>query len=132
VYMVQDGVRRTAAALLAGRSDLSVSAFLEKWPEHFSGISPDVVPHLEAECRYSTVLERQRQEVLAFKKDEGKNLPVDLDYWAIPNLSIEDKEKLSTGKPLTFGAASRIPGVTPTALLRLLHLTNKENRAQHS
>jgi tRNA uridine 5-carboxymethylaminomethyl modification enzyme len=47
-----------------------------------------------------------------------------LDYAQIGGLSTEVRLKLSTTRPVTLGAASRIPGVTPaalTALLRYVH-----------
>ena len=41
-------------------------------------------------------------------------LPTDLDYDAIPALSREAREKLDRARPRTLGAATRIPGITPT------------------
>ena len=44
----------------------------------------------------------------------------DLDYLAIASLSNEVREKLDTARPATLGAAARIPGMTPAAIVTLL------------
>ena len=56
----------------------------------------------------------------AFHRDEALLLPDDLDYAAVSSLSTEIKEKLAATRPATLGAASRISGVTPAALVALL------------
>jgi len=43
-------------------------------------------------------------------------LPEDIDYAQVRGLSTEVAEKLSSGRPLTLGHASRIPGITPAAI----------------
>jgi tRNA uridine 5-carboxymethylaminomethyl modification enzyme len=43
-------------------------------------------------------------------------LPEDIDYYAIPGLSNEVREKLSRHRPLSIGQAMRIPGITPSAI----------------
>jgi len=111
--------------VLTGRADVSIATLQQKWPTYFAGLNTAVIPYLEAECRYSVALRHQHQEVLAVKKDEERMLPPDLDYYAIANLSNEEKEKLSRCRPPTIGAASRISGITPAALLQLLRYINK-------
>jgi hypothetical protein len=46
-------------------------------------------------------------------------LPEDLDYFAIPNLSMEERIRLTRAKPLTIGAASRISGIRMPTLIFL-------------
>ncbi|PPR63771.1 MAG: hypothetical protein CFH08_01413, partial [Alphaproteobacteria bacterium MarineAlpha3_Bin7] len=58
--------------------------------------------------------------IRSFKKDEGLRLPEDLDYAAIGGLSTEIRLKFSHSRPETLGAAARIAGVTPAALVALL------------
>lgn len=57
-----------------------------------------------------------RREEMAIEKaarSEAAALPDSLDYAALLALSREAREKLGARRPLTLGAASRIPGVTP-------------------
>ena len=47
-------------------------------------------------------------------------LPADLDYATVGSLSTEIRDKLGAARPATLGAAARISGVTPAALVALL------------
>ena len=65
------------------------------------------------------------------KKDEKLILPANLEYSNIGGLSNEVVEKLSIIKPPTLGAASRISGVTPAAIIALLrHVKRKKNHKE--
>jgi tRNA uridine 5-carboxymethylaminomethyl modification enzyme len=46
-------------------------------------------------------------------------LPANLDYAAIPGLSLEMAERLGSSRPETLDQASRIAGITPAALAAL-------------
>ena len=52
-----------------------------------------------------------------------------LDYAAIGGLSAEIRGKLATARPATLGAAARISGVTPAALVALLQYVVKRRPA---
>lgn len=65
----------------------------------------------------------------SFLRDESLKLDPDLDYWSIPALSHELKERLSKARPVTFGAAQRLDGATPGGLLALYsHMKSRERR----
>ena len=51
---------------------------------------------------------------------ENKPLPEDMDYSKIKGLRLEAAEKLSKIKPLNFGQASRISGVSPADISVLM------------
>jgi tRNA uridine 5-carboxymethylaminomethyl modification enzyme len=54
---------------------------------------------------------------------EDARIPAALDYDAIPGLSREVRERLSTLRPHSLGQASRIAGITPAAVSLLsIHL----------
>jgi len=82
---------------------------LKKFPE-------DVLSEIETEIKYSGYIEKQLREVEKFKKLENMKLPEDLNYFEIPGLSNEMKEKFSKIRPTSIGQALRIPGVTPAAI----------------
>ncbi|MGB9761037.1 MAG: tRNA uridine-5-carboxymethylaminomethyl(34) synthesis enzyme MnmG [Caldimicrobium thiodismutans] len=84
--------------------------------EDLSKFSEDVLEEVEIEVKYSGYIEKQLKEVEKFKKWESMLLPEDIDYYAIPGLSNEVREKLSRHRPLSIGQAMRIPGITPSAI----------------
>jgi tRNA uridine 5-carboxymethylaminomethyl modification enzyme len=114
----QDGVRRNALELLA-YPDISWARLAAIWPE-LQGVSPEIAEQMEIDGRYVGYLKRQAADVVAFRRDEDLSLAPDLDYDRIAALSTEVRQKLKTVRPATLGAAGRIPGVTPAALVALL------------
>lgn len=113
-----DGIPRSAAELLA-YPDVTLARLAAIWPA-LAAIAPDIVEQLEIDARYAGYIERQSADILAFRRDEALLLPDDLDYAAIGSLSSEIRLKLSATRPATLGAAARISGVTPAALVALL------------
>jgi tRNA uridine 5-carboxymethylaminomethyl modification enzyme len=82
-----------------------------------------VVEQIEIAAKYSGYIERQKDEIQRAAHYENLKLPMELDYMAVPALSIEVRQKLSKHRPETLGLASRISGVTPAAIsLLLVHL----------
>jgi tRNA uridine 5-carboxymethylaminomethyl modification enzyme len=113
-----DGVRRSAAELL-GHPGIDLDRLCGIWPE-LRRIPADIGEQLEIDGRYAGYVQRQEADVHAFRRDEALRLPRDLDYHSIGGLSTEIRSKLSAGRPETLGAAARISGVTPAALVALL------------
>ena len=114
----RDGQRRSAFDLLR-HPDMTFKRLSAYWPE-LEGVSDKVGEQLEIEARYSAYLARQEADVRAFRKDEALKIPDGLDFYGIPSLSREMQDKLAATRPATLGAAGRIPGVTPAALVVLL------------
>ena len=82
-----------------------------------------VIEQLDISAKYSGYIQRQQEEVSRAANYEHLALPPELDFLAIPALSIEVRQKLDKHKPQTLGQASRISGVTPAAIsLLLIHL----------
>jgi tRNA uridine 5-carboxymethylaminomethyl modification enzyme len=129
VTVNQDGVPRSALALLA-YPDMSVVALSRLWPA-LGGLRRDVAEQLEIDARYAGYLDRQQADIIAFRRDEALALPADLDYEGIAGLSTEIRQKLLLARPVNLGQASRIPGMTPAALTRLLaHVRQGEAMAR--
>jgi tRNA uridine 5-carboxymethylaminomethyl modification enzyme len=114
----KDGIRRDVFALLS-YPDITWEKLAVKWPE-MASIAPAIREQMECDAVYSGYMERHESDIEAFKKDEALRLPADLDYAAIGSLSTEVRTKLQQARPETLGAASRIPGVTPAAVIALL------------
>jgi tRNA uridine 5-carboxymethylaminomethyl modification enzyme len=126
LQVTADGQRRSVHELLAfPRVDLSGLARL--WPE-LAQLRPDVVEQIEIDGRYAGYLSRQEADIRAFRRDEALRLPDGLDYGAVGGLSAEIRTKLTAARPATLGAAARISGVTPAALVALLRHVRREER----
>ena len=123
----QDGVRRNALELLA-YPDITWERLIGIWPE-LQSLSPEIAEQMEIDGRYAGYLKRQEADVLAFRRDEDLSLAPDLDYDRIAALSTEVRQKLKTVRPATLGAAGRIPGVTPAALVALLRHVKRRSAA---
>ncbi len=76
----------------------------------------EVLEEVEIEVKYAGYIEKQKKEVEKFKKWEGLTLPEDLNYYEIPGLSNEVREKLTKYRPFSIGQVLRIPGITPSAI----------------
>ena len=80
----------------------------------------EVTEQVEIELKYSGYIERQQRQVDQFKKTEGRKIPENLDYDAVPSLRIEARQKLKKIRPENIGQASRISGVSPADISVLL------------
>ena len=111
--------------------------------KHFARLSPKIYgeaatfpwmsERIKIEALYETLVEAQREEIEEIKRDDLLALPYDLDYLHTSlALSIEEKEKLALVRPASIGSASRIPGITPNAIVSLLRFVKKQNQQQIS
>ena len=75
---------------------------------------PDVIcAQVEIRLKYEGYIRRQLKQVEEFTRMEERPLPPELDYDAVTGLRLEAREKLKKIRPLSFGQASRISGVSP-------------------
>jgi tRNA uridine 5-carboxymethylaminomethyl modification enzyme len=126
IAVTADGQRRSAAELLAFPT-VDLGALARLWPE-LGGLRADIAEQLEIDGRYSGYLARQEADIRAFRRDEALRLPEALDYDAVGGLSAEIRAKLRAARPATLGAAGRISGVTPAALVALLRYLRRDER----
>ena len=122
-----DGVARSAAELL-GYPGIDMVGLVRIWPE-LAALATPVVEQLEIDARYAGYIERQEADIRAFRRDEALRLPPDLDYDAVGSLSSEIRTKLRNARPETLGAAARVSGVTPAALVALLRFVRRQPAA---
>ncbi|XP_074202445.1 5-taurinomethyluridine-[tRNA] synthase subunit MTO1, mitochondrial [Camelus bactrianus] len=92
----------------------------------------ELAERLKIEATYESALLHQQQEIKEVQRDEALELPEDLDYLRLKDVSLscEVREKLHLSRPRTIGAASRIPGVTPAAVTNLLRFVKTAQRRQ--
>jgi tRNA uridine 5-carboxymethylaminomethyl modification enzyme len=95
--------------LLQSFSDLSPTPLTP--PE-----SPLVRDQVETRVKYEGHIDRQRGEIDRFERLEALRIPDDMIYDNLPSLSHEVIEKLNKIRPLSLGQASRIAGMTPSAV----------------
>jgi len=123
----KDGVRRSIFDLLA-YPDTGLEKIAKLWPE-VQALDAEVAEQIEIDGRYAGYLERQTRDIKTFRKDEELIIPKGLDYSKVGGLSNEVRQKLEDVRPRTFGAASRISGVTPAALTALLGHVKKKGKS---
>lgn len=121
-----DGVIRTALELIS-YTGVHLSDLTVVWPE-LAGMSPQIAEQLEIDGKYAGYIERQDSDIRAFRKDESLLLPQDMDLDAVGSLSTEIRQKLRKIKPETLGAAARIPGMTPAAVVALLRFVKRDKK----
>jgi len=126
----RDGTRQSLFAWLRF-PNISLDALrsLEELEACLQYCDPDLLAEIEEDARYAPYLERQESELRDLRASEQIALDDDLDYAGIAGLSNEMVERLSTARPETLAAASRIRGITPAALAAILvHARRRDSR----
>ena len=131
VAISQDGSKRTAFEALAIEA-VTWDALLQIAPE-LSEIDEKTRVQLGKDALYANYIERQKKDIEALRRDEAQVIPSNFDFSEIEGLSNELKLKLSRSQPANISQASRIDGMTPSALLlilsRIRSLTPRERAA---
>jgi tRNA uridine 5-carboxymethylaminomethyl modification enzyme len=122
----RDGKRRTAFDLLAFPG-VDLARLRAIWPE-LGALAPPIARQLEVDARYASYVTRQETDVAVLQREEGRKIPADFDYANISGLSNELVQKLSHARPATLAHASRLDGMTPSALLLLLAHVRRPSR----
>ena len=119
-----DGKKRSVMELLS-HNNITFKKLETIWPE-LKVLGPEIKEQIEIEAIYSSYLERQRADISDFKKEEGLIIPKNINFKNVGSLSNEIVEKLIKIKPPTLGAASRISGVTPAAIIAIMRYLKKQ------
>jgi tRNA uridine 5-carboxymethylaminomethyl modification enzyme len=91
------------------------------------GLAKEVLERVEIQVKYDGYIRRQMEEIERFKKLEELRFPKDFEFRSVIGLSTEVMEKLIRIRPLSFGQASRISGVTPAAISILMVNVKKQS-----
>jgi tRNA uridine 5-carboxymethylaminomethyl modification enzyme len=114
IKISQDGRKKSLLQILKFKD-----VTLEKIRSIFSDIpkyDDEIEDLIKTESHYSGYIEQQKRDISIFEKDENLMIPKNINYDSISGLSNEVKRKFNDIKPLTFGQALRIDGVTPAAI----------------
>lgn len=87
---------------------------------------------VEIRIKYAGYISRQEKDVEQYRKLQSRPLPPTLDYNSIDSIRLEARQKLNAVKPINFGQAARISGVSPadiTALMIYMETRWKEDKA---
>ena len=114
----EDGKRRSAFEILS-YPDMGWGEVIKLWPT-LDAIPPAVREQLGIDAQYAVYLDRQQADIDSMKRDEQRQIPDDLDYAAIPGLSMELRQKLAQFRPQTIAQAQVMDGMTPAGITLLL------------
>ena len=89
-----------------------------------------VIEQVEIHLKYEGYIRRQLEQVARMEQMEDMPLPAAADYWQIPGLSYEIREKLTHIRPASLGQAARVSGVTPAAVAILMVYFQKHRMQQ--
>eukprot|EP01129_Flabellula_baltica_P017114 TRINITY_DN938_c0_g1_i1.p1 TRINITY_DN938_c0_g1~~TRINITY_DN938_c0_g1_i1.p1 ORF type:complete len:663 (-),score=151.67 TRINITY_DN938_c0_g1_i1:1053-3041(-) len=120
-----DGKFRSAVELLRG-NDCGIEKIIELYKDRFPELTQREMLYLKAQSMYINEIEKQQGRMKSLKRDEQLRFPVEYCVEELSFLSNEEKEKFRIYRPTTLGAASRIPGITPSTMLRLHQMISKE------
>ncbi len=74
----------------------------------------EINSHLEIAIKYEGYINKAKRDAKHLQQMESVQLPQDLDYAHMDNISLEARQKLSDIRPSTLGQASRISGINPS------------------
>jgi len=124
VKIAKDGVLRTCNELLSQKG-VDMKKIRKIWPK-IPYFSKEIDEQSEINAHYRGYLNKQKSDILAFKRDENLIIPDKVDYDSLSGLSNEVKAKFKEIRPKTMGQALRIDGITPAAVYILLsHVKRK-------
>ncbi len=135
-FLIGKALQRECTALeLLRRPELDYAAVSGLTPVGVfdsSGLASDeqreqVELQLEVQAKYAGYIERQEREIAKHAKQETLRLPENIDYSLVDGLSNEARQRLEASRPVTLGQASRLEGMTPSAVsLLLIHMKKRQ------
>ncbi len=118
IELNKDGRRRSAFEMLAYPA-VDLAALKRVWPE-IGQIAPVIADQLAVDAGYASYVNRQAEDVAVLRRDEAVRIPEDFVFAGLPGLSVELQQKLTRSRPGTLAQATKIDGMTPSALMLVL------------
>jgi tRNA uridine 5-carboxymethylaminomethyl modification enzyme len=91
-------------------------------------LSPLAGQQLTLEAKYSGYIRRQQSLIERQDQVQAMVIPEHFDYFAVPQLRVEAKQKLARIQPRNLGQASRISGITPADIAILMLYVREPQR----
>ncbi len=123
VAIKKDGKKRNLFELLSF-PNIDIDVLKSICPSIY-GFSGRAYQHVLIESIYYGHLDKQSKNIALYDKEFEMSLPVSIDYSSINGLSNEMKEKMLQHRPPNIAIASKIPGVTPSAIVALISYVKK-------
>ena len=116
------------AVELLKRPEMTFADLRELHPE-WETVSPAAAEQAEISVKYAGYLEKQDRLIRQARRAEETRLSPDIPYLEIEHLRLEARQKLARQKPVSLGAAGRIPGVNPADVAVLAVWLEKQARS---
>ena len=113
-HIRKDGIRRNGKELLSF-PEITTDDLFKIWPK-LKMLNKSVRKQLEIECKYKVYIERQKADILSYRRDSAIQIPSDIDFNLVGSLSNEAKEIFIKARPETIAQAASLPGITPAAV----------------
>ena len=127
IQLNPDKERRSGIAVLS-LADAEFDHLLRLDPS-LSDIGPAIREQIKRDALYVNYVERQARDVQTLQREEAQTIPADFAFAAIHGLSTELRIKLERARPASIAQASRIDGMTPSALLLIMTSLRRMDRA---
>jgi len=114
----KDGI--TYAQLLRSKK-IEMEEAIQALPSSLFPLKREEILYIQSEIIYKGYIEKDKREFERLMRDMEKFIPENIDFKKIPGLSREIVEKLEKFKPKTLYEASKISGMTASALQILRH-----------
>lgn len=95
-------------------------------------IRKEIAEQVQFDIKYAGYVARQDTDVDRQLRLAEKKIPASVDYWALPHLRTEAKEKLTRVRPISLAQAARISGITPADIALLMAYLNHGHRSKSS
>ena len=105
-------------------NDIYIMANLEKKDY----VTKEIEDQITIEIKYKGYIDKAYKDADKVLKLESRLIPDTIDYYAIPNLASEAREKLTKIRPRTISQAMRISGVNPADISILLVFLESWNK----
>jgi tRNA uridine 5-carboxymethylaminomethyl modification enzyme len=113
---------------LSNYQNLDKEQLLKFLPEVLRTVTLNLLETALADLHYRGYIQSQRKSNELVSRSDGLQIPKEFDFRKVGGLSHEMIERLERSRPMNFGQARRLPGLTPAAVATLLlHLHSGGN-----